>query len=141
MGIKWKIFLADELHFRVEEELGMRGKKDKLAVAFGSGVAEKRKKKGLTQGQLAGLLGITQDSLSRIESGEIGPKFSRLQEIADALSCSVVDLFRFASPESLKRAAVLSDLLQALPDNFQHIFLSMIESAVRSFREGNNKDK
>lgn len=118
----------------------MRGKKDKLAIAFGSGIAEKRKKRGLTQGQLAGLLGITQDSLCRIESGEIGPKFSRLQAIADALSCTVVDLFRFTSPESLKKAAVVSDLFQALPENFQDVFMSMLESAVTSLRNAGRKN-
>ena len=117
----------------------MRGKKGKLAVSFGSGIAERRKKRGLTQGQLAGLLGITQDSLSRIESGEMAPKFSRLQDIADALSCTVADLFRFASPESLKKAAVMSDLFQALPENFQDVFMAMLESAVVKLRDDNNK--
>ena len=117
----------------------MRGKKEKLAVGFGAGIAERRKKKGLTQGQLAGLLGITQDSLSRIESGEMAPKFSRLQDIADALSCTVVDLFRFTSPESLKKTAVVSDLFQALPENFQDVFRSMLESAVVSLRDGGKK--
>jgi len=118
----------------------MREKKNTLAIAFGAGIAEKRKKRGLTQGQLAGLLGITQDSLSRIESGEIAPKFSRLQDIADALSCTVVDLFRFTSPESLKNAALVSDLFQALPENFQGVFLSMLESAVSSLRNGGKKN-
>jgi len=49
---------------------------------------------------------MTQDSLSRIASDEVAPRFSRLQDIADALSCPVVDLFRFTAPESLEGACV-----------------------------------
>ena len=53
-----------------------------LAMQVGAVIAPRRKQMGLTQVQLATRLGITQDSLSRMENGAIAPKFSRLPELA-----------------------------------------------------------
>jgi transcriptional regulator with XRE-family HTH domain len=110
----------------------MQGKKNKLAVSVGAVIVEKRKRRGLTQSQLAGLLGITQNSLSRMESGEIAPKLSRLQDIADALGCPVADLFRTASPGAAGKAEAIADLIQGLPEQLQEMLLSMMGCAAHT---------
>lgn len=74
-------------------------KRNSLACRVGANIAAYRKLKGLTQAQLAEILGIGTDSLCRIERGTIAPRFQRLEDIADALGCSVSDLFR--SPEEI----------------------------------------
>jgi len=117
----------------------MRDGKCGLTIALGLAISERRKQKGLTQAQLAGLLGIGQVSLSQMENGIIAPKLSRLQDIADALSCTVADLFRPAPADASQKAAVMADMIQALPERFQDMFLSMIESAVNSLRDEGKK--
>lgn len=50
----------------------------------------------MTQEELAGILQIVPDTLSRMEKGRFTPKMSRLPDITQALNCSVADLFREA---------------------------------------------
>ena len=52
-----------------------------------------RKAAGLTQEGLAKRIGVGRATLSKYESGHIEPSISKLREIADALSCSLYDLF------------------------------------------------
>ena len=118
----------------------MQGKKCELLLSLGAAITKRRKQKGLTQAQLAGLLGISHASLSQMENGLIAPRLSRLQDIADALSCSVADLFRPAPSNTTQKAAVIADMLQALPEYFQDISLSMVESAVKNLRDSDKKN-
>lgn len=48
-----------------------------------------REKKGLSQKQLAQLLGVSQPTVSDWESGRKNPTLENLSKIADALGCSV----------------------------------------------------
>ena len=64
-----------------------------LAKTFGANVQRKRKQLGLTQDNLAELLGIGQHSLSRIERGVLTPKFDRLVDFSKYLHCPVSALF------------------------------------------------
>ncbi len=52
----------------------------------------KRVEKGLTQGELAKMVGISQNSLSLYELGSHFPRRKVLDRLADVLECSVVDL-------------------------------------------------
>ena len=65
-----------------------------VMTSFGAIVAERRKLLGMSQELLAERVGISQESLSRMEKGYIAPRFERLQLFADALKCSISDLFR-----------------------------------------------
>lgn len=56
------------------------------------GVKEMRKKRGLTQKQLAELLGVKQSNISRWESGVYLPNAATLKKMADALNCRIDDL-------------------------------------------------
>ena len=118
----------------------MRARRCKLTISLGATITEKRKQKGLTQAQLAGLLGIGQVSLSQMENGLIAPKVARLQDIADALSCTVADLFRPAHLNASQKAAIIADMVQALPERFQDMLFSMIESAASSLKDGGEKN-
>ncbi len=64
-----------------------------LSQVFGKNVRTRRKELKLSQEELAELLGISHQSLSRMEQGRIAPKFERLSDIAKHLGCSVPDLF------------------------------------------------
>lgn len=101
----------------------------KLAHMFGAIVAEKRRQLGLSQEILAEQLGISQESLSRMEKGVIAPRFERLQAFARALHCPVADLFR--ENTARERAASLEHILSPLPDRLQEELVDiMVKMAV-----------
>lgn len=56
-------------------------------------IEEYRKKKGLSQAQLAKKLSIRQQTISSYESGRTSPKPYLMQQIAEALDTTVTELF------------------------------------------------
>lgn len=59
---------------------------------FGTKIADLRKKKGLTQAQLAEILNISNKTVSRWETGEGYPEITLLSPLARALSVSLDEL-------------------------------------------------
>ena len=56
-------------------------------------VANRRRARGLSQAELASLVGTTQSAIARLESGGRPPRIDTLLRIADALDCDLaVDL-------------------------------------------------
>lgn len=60
------------------------------------GLAQLRKKAGLSQAKLAEVCGVTQAAVAAWESGVKYPTADKLPAIAEALKCSIDDLFRAA---------------------------------------------
>lgn len=85
-----------------------------LSKLIGVNIQERRKKLGLTQESLAEKIGVGQQSLSRMERGDIAPKLERLPEVAATLQCSVADLFRPEAGNNHDLARTLEDALQGL---------------------------
>lgn len=69
-------------------------------------LADIRKDRGLTQAQLAEMLGVTQQTIYYYESGERDIKASVLQELSRALDCTISDILglsdEFAREEFIK---------------------------------------
>jgi len=86
-----------------------------VVATFGAIVAERRNLLGLSQEILAERVGISQESLSRMEQGYIAPRFERLQLFADALGCSIADLFRVRIGAS-ESAVMIEQILSPLSD-------------------------
>ena len=97
----------------------------KLAQLFGSIVAEKRRQLHLSQEMLAEKLGISQESLSRMEKGVIAPRFDRLQIFAQVLHCSVAELFQEQTTVT-GRAGAIEKILAPLPENMQKELMVII---------------
>ena len=53
-----------------------------------------RKAAGLTQAQVAKMLGITDATISQWENGETKPKTSRLAEVAKIYNCTIDELLK-----------------------------------------------
>jgi transcriptional regulator with XRE-family HTH domain len=68
---------------------------DSLKTRFGKRLQKLRSTSGITQEQLANIIGVTVESISNIERGVYGPKFDNLEKIADALHMPVKELFEF----------------------------------------------
>ncbi|WP_041066063.1 helix-turn-helix domain-containing protein [Thiolapillus brandeum] len=58
-------------------------------------VKQLRKSRGITQVDMAGLLGVTQSKISRLERGVIPITVDELAAIADVLDVPVYTLFQF----------------------------------------------
>ena len=58
-----------------------------------NGLKKKRIDAGLSQAELASMLGTVQSAVSAWESGEKMPRASQLPALAKALSCSIDDLY------------------------------------------------
>jgi len=63
-----------------------------LDIALGSRIRLRRRELGFSQEQLARGVGITFQQVQKYEHGTNRVSFSRLVEIAQALSCSIVDI-------------------------------------------------
>lgn len=61
--------------------------------AFGAAVRARRKTLGLSQEALAGLAGCDRQSINRVENAAYSPSLDRVFPLADALGCTVGDLF------------------------------------------------
>ena len=67
---------------------------DELAFDIGLQVQEARIKKGITQRQLAILVGTKQPSIARLENGSGLPSFRFLFKVAQSLGLSIEVLFK-----------------------------------------------
>jgi len=67
-----------------------------LRINFGKRIRVLRKRKGMTQEQLAEAADISVDFLSLVERGVNAPSFATLERLADALGVPEKDLFEFS---------------------------------------------
>lgn len=63
--------------------------KEVLLKKLGSRIRDIRKEKGITQVQLAHAIGKDQQSIQRLESGNVNPSFYYLYEIAEGLNTTI----------------------------------------------------
>lgn len=66
--------------------------KEVLLKDLGEKIRIVRKNKGITQVQLAHSIGKDQQSIQRLETGNINPSYIYLQEIAEGLNTNLVDM-------------------------------------------------
>ena len=59
-----------------------------------------RQERGLTQAELAREMSVTQSMIAMWESGAAMPSAAKLPELADALHCSIDELYGRTPPEA-----------------------------------------
>ena len=119
---------------RKMEFFAMESAEDSLTRQLGKNIRRRRKKLGLTQEQLAEMLGVGHQALSRIEQGKMAPKMDRLPALARSLRCSVPDLFRQGTGNISYSASQIEELLIGLPTEKQDFIVSHISSLVSFLR-------
>ena len=68
--------------------------KEAALIRLGKNVQELRKRKGLTQTQLAHSVGKDQQSIQRLEAGDFNPTYYYLTEIAEGLGVPIEELVK-----------------------------------------------
>ena len=94
---------------------------------IGKRIAEIRAKKGMTQEQLAGKMGIGPKYLSSIERGKENPTLNTLITLSKALGVDLGEIFSFVQIEDSgkRKAMVLSLLDKANEDQLKLAFKTL----------------
>ncbi|WP_186169119.1 helix-turn-helix domain-containing protein [Burkholderia gladioli] len=115
-----------------------------LAARVGTAIAEQRRARGLTQARLAEMIDLEQEAISRWERGTRVPTLHRLQQLSDALDCSVDQLLQRGSKRPDDQMAMIADALGELDSderllvvNFVQQFAEMLKTKHRS--KGNRR--
>jgi putative transcriptional regulator len=69
--------------------------KEALLKSLGAHIRRIREKKGKSQSELAAAIGKEQQSIQRLEAGNINPSYYYLCEIAEGLGVSMISLINF----------------------------------------------
>ncbi len=64
-----------------------------VSSVLGVNIQDRRKKKGMTQEQLADEIGVTYQAISKWERGKSTPDIALLPELARVFGCHIDDLF------------------------------------------------
>lgn len=100
---------------------------------LGARIRELRKAQGLTQDQLAEILGVEQKYVSLMEHGKSYPSLDRLMRIAETLQVPLPSLFEFNHlTDEGERTERLEEMLRELGEKDQQ----KIFKIVKVFREG-----
>ena len=102
-----------------------------IARLAAENIARRRKAAGLTQAQVAELLSVEKESISRMESGKIALNLERLQQFADVYGCTVSDLIRDDSPDWHSQAQSIADMLRPLSREQRDAVVRFVGESVR----------
>ena len=102
------------------------------AQTIGARIRDRREKVQLTQGQLADKLGVSRVAITQWELSTTHPAKSRMAELAEALSCSVLWL-TFGETLTMSRTEFETAIREAMQHGFDAAMaeLSRLEKAKR----------
>lgn len=108
----------------------MLEKNQQLMNTIGKAIAKYRQAVGLTQAELAEILGIGNDAVSRMERGATIPTVQRLLELSEIFKCEIADLITEGSHRSIDQARSLEKLLSQLDELERAELLMLIEKMI-----------
>ncbi|MBN3831701.1 helix-turn-helix transcriptional regulator [Burkholderia sp. Ac-20344] len=98
-----------------------------LAARVGTAIAEQRRARGLTQAKLAEMINLEQEAISRWERGARMPTLHRLQQLSDALDCSVDQLLQRGSKRPDDQLAMIADALDGLDSDERTLVVNFVQ--------------
>ncbi|WP_024302907.1 helix-turn-helix domain-containing protein [Pseudogulbenkiania sp. MAI-1] len=101
---------------------------DQLAKTVGKAIARHRQARNLTQEEVAELLGIGNEAVSRMERGLVMPTVARLVELAQVFQCEAADLLTEVSTRAVDQAKYLERLLSRLDNQDRAMVVAMVET-------------
>jgi len=102
---------------------GKRTDPTELGKQLGRAISERRKALKLTQDDLAGLVEVDAETISRIERGSTLPSLQRLLTIADAIGAGTGELLTEASPLVSDRGRTVIAAMSELDERDQQLLL------------------
>lgn len=98
-----------------------------LAARVGTAIAEQRRARGLTQAKLAEMIDLEQEAISRWERGARMPTLHRLQQLSDALDCSVDQLLQRGSKRPDDQLATIANALDGLDSDDRELVVKFVQ--------------
>ncbi|HHT8992373.1 TPA: helix-turn-helix domain-containing protein [Burkholderia cenocepacia] len=98
-----------------------------LAARVGTAIADQRRARGLTQAKLAEMIDLEQEAISRWERGTRVPTLHRLQQLSDALDCSVDQLLQRGSKRPGDQLAMIADALDGLDSDERLLVVNFVQ--------------
>ncbi|MBU9194441.1 helix-turn-helix domain-containing protein [Burkholderia gladioli] len=105
-----------------------------LAARVGTAIAEQRRARGLTQARLAEMIDLEQEAISRWERGTRVPTLHRLQQLSDALDCSVDQLLQRGSKRPDDQMAMIVDALDELDNDERLLVVNFVQQLAEMLR-------
>ncbi len=112
-------------------------RQQKIAKRVGKAIATRRLAADLTQEQVAESLGVTQETVSRMERGLFEPTPSRLTELGELFGCDPAEfLHRVSAAPALQGAAIANMLAGLSAQDREHILdiVANVAAYLRSIR-------
>lgn len=108
----------------------------------GRSISRRRKQKGLTQAQVAELMRVEKETVSRIETGVISPTLKRLDQLADILNCSVTDLIRYSDNRPDDHVIGIAEIMQDLNEEERQLVVDLVAQVanVLNARDGSRDE-
>ena len=105
-------------------------------MKLGERIGQLKKKKGMSQLDLAGATGISRDAISKYERGEVVPSVEYAKRIADVFGVSLDYLVGGEEKEDILDKETLERIksVQQLPDEEKQKIFSVIDALVRDFK-------
>ena len=85
-----------------------------IKKSFGNKIRYYRTLKGLTQSQLAEIIGKTEETVSNIERGLNSTKLEIIEQIAKTLSIDIMELFNFNEESGIKDKEKFASIKEVL---------------------------
>lgn len=98
-----------------------------LAEAVGRAIAKQRMRCGMTQDEVAEILGVGNEAVSRIERGVVMPTVLRLLELASIFQCEAAELLNEASLRAIDQTSRMSRLLGGLNEADRQLVMGIVE--------------
>lgn len=95
---------------------------------FGKNLKSLRESKNLTQEELAELIGVEYQTISRIETGLYFTSYDNLQKIAQVLDITISDLFNIQSEKKSKQNLIktITKILKSSNENEVEFFYKIL---------------
>lgn len=105
-----------------------------LRYVAAKNIALRRKACGLTQAEVAERLSVEKESISRMESGNIGLSLDRLQQFAVLYGCSVSELLQDPATGAEAQARAIAEMIRPLSVEEREAVVRFVGEAVRLFQ-------
>lgn len=113
------------IHFNHEE----------INKRIGKAIAKHRQQSGYTQEQVAEMLEIGNEAVSRMERGLIMPNVVRLIELAEIFQCTAADLLAEGSPRLFDKTHHVHTAISALAEKDRQLMLDFLDSFARRLKQ------
>jgi transcriptional regulator with XRE-family HTH domain len=116
-------------------EVSMAFDEDALARDIGKAISKRRLAASLTQEEVAELLGVGNEAVSRMERGTATPTVIRLMQLAEIFKCPVGDLLVETSYRADDQAKVIAQHISALSLSDRRLVVEFVEKLANRLNE------